>query len=117
MKKRAVLPLPKESEKAFMHRVMDFAKWHGYKVCHISDSRRQVRPGVFVGDVDCVGFPDLILCHVKKSRLIFAELKSADGVLTAGQRDWLAALDGVDAETYIWKPADWDEITRVLARS
>jgi len=55
------------------------------------------------------GFPDLVLA--RKGEVVFAELKSAKGKVTAEQRSWLNALGG----GYLWRPADWSEIQEVLA--
>lgn len=82
------------------------------------------------------GWPDLTL--VRGGRLIFAELKSADGKVSSEQAVWLAALlcvstavayargfvpNGMDRMTsmpevlaVVWRPEDWrtGEIERVL---
>jgi hypothetical protein len=60
------------------------------------------------------GFPDLVM--VKGKRLIFAELKTLTGVLSAEQYFWLADLMETGAEVYLWTPDQWDEIQEVLAR-
>ena len=57
------------------------------------------------------GFPDLVL--VKGPRLIFAELKRDGGKVTADQLDVLAVFADA-AETYVWRPADFDEIQSAL---
>ena len=74
------------------------------------------------------GFPDLVL--VKPPRLIFAELKSDDGKVSAEQAEWLLDLEAVsgavqqtliaghppsDVEVFTWRPRDLDQIARVLA--
>lgn len=62
------------------------------------------------------GFPDLVLC--RPPRLILAELKSDVGKTTQQQDEWLADLRVVAAateiEVYVWRPADVDDIARVL---
>jgi len=59
------------------------------------------------------GFPDLVL--VRPPRLIFAELKSEKGKLTAAQDDWLGHLERVaGAEVYLWRPSCWEEIAEIL---
>jgi hypothetical protein len=59
------------------------------------------------------GFPDEVLC--RPPRLVFAELKSERGKLSAEQEAWLEDLRGVPGvEVYVWKPADMKEIARVL---
>ena len=63
------------------------------------------------------GFPDCVL--VKPGRLLFAELKSRTGKLTAEQQTWLDmlrhSLPGI--EVYEWRPADWAAIQDILTRS
>lgn len=59
------------------------------------------------------GFPDLVLC---RERVIYAELKSADGEVTAEQHKWLTALSAAGQECYVWRPEDWAEIERILSR-
>jgi hypothetical protein len=96
-------PLPL-SEKQFQAQVTALARLAGWKVFHTYDSRRSPH-----------GFPDLVL--VRAPRVIFCELKSAAGRPTPAQVAWLADLarcPGV--ETYLWKPADWDELAASLTR-
>lgn len=59
------------------------------------------------------GFPDLTL--LKSPRLIFAELKTEKGKPTAAQLEWLQELGEVShVETYLWRPSDFDEMSRIL---
>jgi hypothetical protein len=59
------------------------------------------------------GFPDEVLC--RPPRLVFAELKSGKGRLSAEQEAWLKDLRGVPGvEVYVWRPGDMDEIAQVL---
>lgn len=72
------------------------------------------------------GFPDL--CMVRGDRLIFAELKSEKGKVTAEQLGWLEALSschvgaqprvsmGHALEVYVWMPADLEDAYRILMR-
>lgn len=106
------------SERAFQATVIDLARTCGWLVCHVHDSRRQVRPGVHVGDRDAAGFPDLVM--VRGTRLLFAELKAETGRLRPAQVDWLDALRLVqgDAAGRVlvreWRPSDWAEIHALL---
>jgi hypothetical protein len=62
---------------------------------------------------DGAGWPDLVL--VRPPRLIFAELKSESGQVRANQTEWLDVLRLLPAaETYLWRPSDWDELVEVL---
>lgn len=59
------------------------------------------------------GFPDEVL--VRGARLIFAELKSERGKVSAAQAEWLDALGQVPGvEAYVWRPSDMDAIAEVL---
>jgi hypothetical protein len=54
---------------------------------------------------DGAGYPDLTL--VRAPRLLFAELKSSTGTLTATRADWLDRLRLLpNVEVYIWRPSD-----------
>jgi len=89
-----------------MVQVIGLARLYGWMVYHTHDSRRS-EPG----------FPDLVLCHPKHRRLVFAELKAAGGRPTGPQRDWLAALAAAGAEAALWTPACWDLIEAVLTEA
>lgn len=114
--------------------VIEFARTCHWRVWHFHDSRREVGRGdngeaVLVGDADAAGFPDLVLCHPGRQRLIFAELKSQKGKTSPDQKDTLAALaqvvDGIEngcgspgpVQVRLWRPIDWldgtigDELT------
>lgn len=107
------------SERAFQASVIEYARLKGWKVAHHHDSRRQVRPGVLVGDSDAAGLPDLLL--VRRCRLIFAELKREKGQVSKAQEDWLKELADVEAASYgtvearVWRPSQWPQIERSLA--
>lgn len=55
---------------------------------------------------------------VRPPRLIFAELKAEKGNVTPAQEEWLLALGrvGDQPEVYIWRPSNWDDLTKVLSR-
>ena len=76
--------------------VVQLAKVLGWMVYHTHDSRKS-EPG----------FPDLVLVHPAKRRLLFYELKSENGYLTAAQREWLNALNLAGAEALLYGPEDW----------
>lgn len=73
------------------------------------------------------GFPDTVMVHSKKLRLIFAELKVGRNKTSVAQQTWLDSLRRVYAhkidaqgtqvtmpEVYLWDPADEDEIVEIL---
>lgn len=95
------------SEKEFQAQVLSLARIGRWRVYHTFDSRRS-EPG----------FPDLVL--VRGERMIFAELKTEKGRVSAAQKGWLTALGvvadwpGSPLEVELWRPSDWDDIVRTL---
>lgn len=94
---------PKMTEKAWQAQVIRYAEWMQWRIYHTHDSRRSQ-----------AGFPDLVL--VRRPRVVFAELKSERNTLTDDQRDWLEDLRACGQEAYLWKPSQWREVERILAR-
>ena len=72
----------------------------GWLVYHTHDSRRS-QPG----------FPDLVLV---KNRVLFRELKTDKGRLTATQKEWIRALWDAGADIAVWRPADIDDVAHEL---
>lgn len=62
------------------------------------------------------GFPDLVLAHPEKKRVIYAELKSEKGKLTPQQEEWIAALGDCGQEVYVWRPENFEQIVEVLTQ-
>lgn len=104
-----------ESEKQYQKRITDLASLYGWRWAHFSDSRKQVRPGVFVGDADAAGFPDLVL--VRPPEMIVIEVKAELGKTTEIQDEWLKdfANSGIDA--YVSRPSTFDTVKKRLSRS
>ena len=106
-RRQAYRVLPPESEESFQRRVLEFARLMGWGCrYHTFDSRRSAP-----------GFPDLVL--VRAPRVVFAECKTdhAPKELPFAQRVWMHELlrcPGV--EWYLWRPRNWQEIERILAR-
>lgn len=103
---------PKMSEDQLLKLVLDYARLRKWRAAHFRPAL--MRSGRWATPVqgDAVGFPDLIL--VGYGRIIAAELKSEKGHLTVQQSGWLDAFRYCGAEVYVWKPADWDDIQRIL---
>ena len=101
------------TERDFQKAVIGLARVCGWKVAHFHDSRLQIRPGVFVGDRDAAGFPDLVLCHPKHG-VAFVELKADKGRLRSEQHVWIGALHVARQVAYVWRPSNWPEIERFL---
>jgi hypothetical protein len=94
-------PAVEMDEKTFQAAVVALAKRSGWKKYHTHDSRKSD-----------AGFPDLLLV---RERVIFAELKTESGRLTADQLNWRDWLLAAKAEWYCWRPSDWAGIVEILA--
>lgn len=101
------------AETPFQQMVVNTAVTFGWKVMHISDSRKQAR-GELVGDGMASGWPDLVLCRGR--RLLFRELKSdRKGARTSpAQEEWIAALLTAGQDAGVWRPSDWPQIQQIL---
>jgi hypothetical protein len=111
--------VPKVSEKEWQQTVVDTARAFGWRVYHTFDSRKSA-----------AGFPDLVM--VRRSRIVFAELKAQKGRLTSAQEDWMfdllriadlleghlartgLAREDAGVQAHIWKPEDWPLVERTL---
>jgi len=102
------------TEKQLQSRVIEVARLYGWRVAHFHDSRRQVKPGVFVGDKDASGFPDLVL--VRAPDVLFVELKRELGKVSDGQQEWLDDLIAAGCEVHVVRPSDEREFARRLTR-
>lgn len=91
------------TERDFQQRIVDYCRLLGLLCYHTYDSRRSVK-----------GFPDLVVVG-PGGGLLFAELKSADGKVTADQQRWLDSLKGTAALVRVWRPDDWPEVQRTLS--
>jgi hypothetical protein len=89
-------------EKRFMAMVVSYARLLGWRTYHTHDSRRST-----------AGFPDLVM--TRRPRVLFVELKSDRGRLSADQQVWLDDLRACGQEAFVWKPADWNEIEATLS--
>jgi hypothetical protein len=104
------------SEQAFTDLVIRFAQDRGWRVAHFRPAKTD-KGWRTPCQGDAKGFPDLVMTRGPGHavRLVVAELKSATGRPTVEQFAWLGGFEGASVPTYLWSPADWDEIVRVLA--
>jgi hypothetical protein len=90
------------SERDYQEAIVEAARVCGWRVYHTHDSRHSP-----------AGFPDLVL--VRPPQLLFVELKSARGVVSADQRDWIADLrHSTTVKAGIFWPQDEDELLELL---
>lgn len=88
------------NERSFQIAVLELAALHGWLCYHTHDSRRS-QPG----------FPDLVLV---RDSVVFAELKTETGRVSAAQANWQKRLEDAGAEHHLWRPSDWDAIVARL---
>lgn len=109
---------PRVTESEFQKRVIAFAQLHGWRVAHFRCVRVQRRDGSCYYQTpvaaDGAGFPDLVL--VRPPRLIAAELKVGGNTTSEEQDEWIRLLAASGAETYVWKPSDWERVEITLGR-
>lgn len=100
------------TEQAWQRTVTEAAELHGWVVCHVRRTISGHGKGWVTGTT-LKGWPDLTL--LRPPRIVFAELKSATGRVSAEQQAVLDLLDGCPGvETYVWRPDDWDDVVAVL---
>lgn len=95
------------TEADLQRRVLDLAAVRGWLRVHIRPAR--TADGwrtAYEGDP---GLPDVIMA--RDGQVLMAELKSASGRTTAGQRAWLAALGD---HGRLWRPESWESIVEEL---
>lgn len=104
-------------EDEFQRQVIDLAHVLRWKVVHFRKVRVQRKNGSCYWETpfqgDGKGFVDLIL--VRDGRTIFAELKVPPNKPSPEQEEWLALLRKTPNEVYVFLPADWEFIEKVLA--
>lgn len=100
------------TEKEYQAQIMELARMMGWTVFHHHDSRRQVRPGVFVGDKDAKGFPDLVL--LRPPQMLVIEVKRELGKTTVEQDEWLRRWSDCGVRTIVARPSTWPEVEQAL---
>ena len=106
-RRRHIKELRPQSEASFQAQIIRLAELCKWRVYHVSNVKGHLR------NRTSVGFPDLVLV---RDRVIFAEIKAEKGRMTKAQKDWNEALHIAGAETYIWRPRDWEDITQILQK-
>lgn len=105
------------NERQFTTQVIKYARFNGWKAVHFRPARLKDEDGkerwATPGEGDIKGFPDIVA--VRGERIVIAELKVSTDK-TPEQQEWLNAFVMAGAETYTWRPDEWDEIEQVLGR-
>lgn len=99
-------PSIKQTEAQFLRAVIEYAQLKGWKCFHARAAR--TKNGWRTAMTGDAGFPDL--CMSREQKVVFAELKTEYGRLTAMQSAWLYHLPNA----YCWNPRDWRQIEDVL---
>ena len=102
----------KMSESAFQAQIEHLLRLYGWKYTHFRPA--QIRGRYMTAISGDAGFPDLVATNAVD--ILFIELKSAIGRLSAGQKAWRNHLESAGAEYYLWRPADLPEAQSRLAR-
>lgn len=102
---------PAIGEAEWQQQVIDLAHALGWKHLHV---RRSIGKGRKWVTATNVPWPDLTLWSERQRRLIVAELKTDRGKATPGQEEVLWSLAAAGVECHVWRPADLDEVQRVL---
>ncbi len=85
-----------------MQQIVDAARYFGWSVFHVFDSRRSAP-----------GFPDLICA--KEGRMLAIEVKTEKGKVSPHQAFWLDVLGTVPGVTaMVARPSGWEDVERAL---
>ena len=97
------------TEKEFSQQVEDLLNLFGWRWCHFRPARTE-----YGWRTPLSGYPGFLDYIAVKNRLIIFELKSENGNLTSAQEEWLDTLKACGQEVYLWRPADIEDIARLL---
>jgi hypothetical protein len=96
------LPNVAQTERDFQQQVEDLARLMHWRLYHTRYFFRSA-----------VGFPNLVL--VRPPRVLFAVLKSDDGICDEAQLAWLGDLERCHGiEVKLWRLSHWQEIVETL---
>ncbi len=113
-----ILPKPKlikaHPERDFQQQIIDMAHLYGWRIAHFRPAMKKDGTWVTPVSADGKGFPDLLLVHPTKHKIIVVEVKTEKGKLTPEQERWLWAFAECDIQSYDWRPSDWDYIVKTL---
>jgi hypothetical protein len=105
------------SEQELQTLVIELAKTCGFLVHHQIVPFKVLPNGRHMAIVEPntdPGMADLVLVHQARGLVIFPELKSERGRLSADQERWRDALLAAGCDWRLWFPHDWDEIEALL---
>jgi hypothetical protein len=102
------------SEAVLQRHTIALATDVGWRYYHAPDNRPNAR-----GRVQRVvaGWPDLVLVHRERRRIMYRELKTQTGRVAPDQVEWLDLLRIAGADVDVWRPIDllegriWQQLT------
>ena len=97
------------AEAQWQRQVTDLAELLGWTWAHFRPARTEQGWRTPVSGPGGAGFPDLVLW---RERVIFVELKSDRGRMSAEQDAVWLGLTNAGAEAYVWAPRDFDDAVR-----
>jgi hypothetical protein len=89
------------SERTLLEQVRQLARMLGWMTYHPHLSKWSER-----------GWPDVVVC--RPPRVLFLELKSETGRVTAEQTQWIDALRACGLDARVVRPSGLDEIAEIL---
>ena len=107
------------SERDLKNQIIAFARSHGWLVHHDLPSQRANGSWATTNQGDS-GYPDLVLVHPgntakeQPGTIVYAELKTARGKLSAAQEQWLDALTAAGQRAVVWRPQDLKQVFDLL---
>ena len=96
-------------EDEFQTAIIQLAEATGHRVYHVKKVKGQLR------NHTAVGFQDLVIAG--HGRIIFAENKTDEGIVTADQWAWhkvIAECECPQVRAEIWRPRSWEKIEYLL---
>ena len=99
------------SEKDLQNAIMEYLGYNGWLRAHFRPAKTQAGNWITAMQGD-TGYPDVTA--VKGHRLVFAELKTEKGKITATQEQWLDALALAHREVYVVRPSTLNVFYAVL---
>jgi hypothetical protein len=96
---------PPVTEAAFQRTIVALFRLHQWRIWHNQVAWRSE-----------AGWPDLVAVHPDPARgVVFLEIKTDTGKLTAAQEGWIFDLTRAGARCHVLRPRDW-ELARAIAR-
>jgi hypothetical protein len=103
------------TERIFQDHILQLCSMYGWLAHHVPPMRYNNRNalGNNWGTGGLAGMPDLTLISQRGQGIIYAELKTETGKLSAQQTQILSTLHRNGAEVYVWRPSD---LTKIASR-